>query len=190
MWLNRANCSASFPPFRHLAQNDPTRKRNGQAVETSNPLNGNAVMEEKRSGIVQAQQTEDGCARVKAGRATAFKSEGGITNELMNFTDTQLQACFELKLGDQMNGVPADLREVGALIATHDWFRMLEGAHSSRVHETIERLLSPRLRPGLHGWFRRPDSNRGTAAIEFRDRLNQLAGERLEQAEGPALNPS
>ena len=108
----------------------------------------------------------------------------------MNFTDTQLQACFELKLSDQMNGIPADLREVGALIATHDWFRMLEGAHSTRVHETIERLLSPGLRPGLQGWFRRPDSTRGTAAIEFRDRLNQLAGERLEQAGHLPLKPS
>lgn len=107
----------------------------------------------------------------------------------MNFTDTQLQACFELKLVDQMSGVPAELREVGALVATHDWFRMLEGAHSSRVHETIERLLSPGLRPELQGWFRRPESNRGTAAIEFRDRLNQLAGERLEQAKGPPRNP-
>jgi hypothetical protein len=146
--------------------------------------------EEKQNGIVQAQQIEDGCAHTSARQARAFKSEAGITDKLMNFTDTQLQACFELKLSDQTSGVPANLKEVGALIATHDWFRMTEGAHSSRVHETIECLLSPRLRPGLQGWFQRPDSNRGTAAIEFRDRLNQLAGERLEQAQDLPLNPS
>jgi hypothetical protein len=78
-----------------------------------------------------------------------------------NFTDTQLQACFELKLADQPGGVPSELHEVGALIATHDWFRMLEGSHSERVHETIERLLSPELRPGLHRWYRRPAQTRG-----------------------------
>jgi hypothetical protein len=104
----------------------------------------------------------------------------------MNFTDKQLQACFELKLADQAGGVPPELREVSALIATHDWFRMLEGAHSSRVHETIELLLSPSLRPGLHGWFRRPGSNQGTAATELRDRLNQLGRRKTRTGRGSA----
>ena len=99
----------------------------------------------------------------------------------MSFADTQLQACFELKLADQASGAPEDLREVGALIATHDWFRMLEGAHSDRVHETIERLLTPGLRQGLHRWYRSPGSNTGAAAIEFRNQLSRAAGEKLEQ---------
>src|SRR5436190_3531778 len=102
-------------------------------------------------------------------------------NDLVNFSDTQLQACFELNLADQAAGVSATLRQVGALMATHDWFRLLEGGHSSRVHETIDRLLSPSLRPGLHEWYRRPEFNQGPAAIAFRERLNQLAGERLQE---------
>jgi hypothetical protein len=108
----------------------------------------------------------------------------------VTFTDTQLQACFELKLIDQAADLPDELREVGALMATHDWFRMLEGFHSARVHETTERLLSPGLRPGLRRWYRHPAINLGTAAIEFRDRLSRVAGERLEQAEDLPVNPS
>ena len=107
----------------------------------------------------------------------------------MNFTDTQLQACFELYLTEAGDGSD-ELREVGALLATHDWFRMLEGSRSSRVQETIDRLLSPALRPGLHQWYRRPGTNPGAAATEFRDQLSQLAGERLEKADHPAPNPA
>ena len=99
----------------------------------------------------------------------------------MNSTDTQLQACFELYLAGA-RGVSDELREVSALLATHDWFRMLEGPHSPRVQETIERLLSPPLRPGLRRWYRRPGIGLGAAATEFRDQLSQLAGEPLEKA--------
>jgi hypothetical protein len=105
----------------------------------------------------------------------------------MNFTDTQLQACFELYL-TEARGVAAEFREVSALLATHDWFRMLEGSHSPRVQETIERLLSPAVRPGLRRWYRRPDTKLGAAATEFRDQLSQLAGARLEAAELPTPN--
>jgi hypothetical protein len=108
--------------------------------------------------------------------------------KIMNFTDTQLQACFELYLAEA-RGVSDELQEVSALLATHDWFRMLEGSHSSRVQETIEHLLSPALRPGLHRWYRRPGANLGAAATEFRDQLSHLAGERLEKAEPLALRP-
>jgi hypothetical protein len=105
--------------------------------------------------------------------------------KIMNFADTQLQACFELYLTGA-RGVSDELREVSALLATHDWFRMLEGPHSPRVQETIEHLLSPPLRPGLRRWYRDPGANLGAAATEFRDQLSQLAGERLEKAEPPA----
>jgi hypothetical protein len=108
--------------------------------------------------------------------------------KIMNFADTQLQACFELYLAEA-RGVSDELREVSALLATHDWFRMLEGSHSSRVQETIERLLSPALRPGLHRWYRRPGANLGATATAFRDQLSQLAGEQLERAEHPPLKP-
>ena len=101
---------------------------------------------------------------------------------IMDFTDTQLQSCFELYL-TEARGLSDELREVSALLATHDWFRMLEGSHSSRVQETIERLLSPALRSGLHRWYRHPAAKLGAAAIEFRDQLSRVAGERLEKAE-------
>ena len=102
--------------------------------------------------------------------------------KIMDFADTQLQACFELYLAEA-HGVSDELREVSALLATHDWFRMLEGSHSSRVQETIERLLSSALRPGLHRWYRRPGASLGAAATQFRDQLSLLAGERLENVE-------
>ena len=66
----------------------------------------------------------------------------------MTFQDSQLQQCYETHLyegGDSLE----DLGPVHALIATHDWFVTLEGNHSVRVHETIDRLLSAPMRPGL-----------------------------------------
>src|ERR1051325_9503839 len=96
----------------------------------------------------------------------------------MNFTDTQLQACFDLNFAEAPRN-SGELRQVGALIATHDWFRMIEGPHSSRVHETIDHLLSAALRAELRRWYRRPGGNGGTAAIELRDHLSRLAGERF-----------
>jgi len=98
---------------------------------------------------------------------------------IMNFRDTQLEACFELNLA-KASGVSDELRQVSALIATHDWFWMIEGRHSSRVHETIDHLLSPGLRAGLRDWYRRSGAEMNSTAIEFRDHLSQLAGERLE----------
>ena len=97
----------------------------------------------------------------------------------MNFIDTQLQACFENNFAEA-GGASDELRQVGALIATHDWFQMLEGSHSARVHETIDLLLSPGLRPGLRDWYRRSAAEMSSTGIEFRDHLSRLAGEKLE----------
>ena len=67
-------------------------------------------------------------------------------DRMINFTDPQLQKCFESNFTEA--GGPSDeLRQVRALIAAQDLFRMLEGPHSSRVHETIWQLLVPKLRP-------------------------------------------
>ena len=82
------------------------------------------------------------------------------------------------------------MRQVCALIATHDLFQTLEGPHSVRVHETIEHLLSPGLRPVVREWYRRCGPELDRAAIEFRDLLSQLAGERLEDPADVPLNPS
>jgi hypothetical protein len=96
----------------------------------------------------------------------------------VNFTDTQLQACFELSFAGAKSASD-DLRHVHALIATYDWFSMIEGPHSSRVHETIDHLIAPGLRPGLHRWYRRSGANPDAAAIKFRDYLSQLTGEKF-----------
>ena len=97
----------------------------------------------------------------------------------MNFTDPQLQHCYDLNfaaVADRSN----ELRQVRALIAAHDLFRLIEGPHSRRVHEIIEHLLLPRLRLGLRSWYQRSGAETNRAEVEFRDQLNRLAGEKLE----------
>jgi hypothetical protein len=102
----------------------------------------------------------------------------------MKFTDAQLQTCYERNLAASAELVE-EVREVCALIAVHDVFLMMEGPHSSRVHETIERLLMPGLRSVLHRWYQRAGADLDPAAIAFRDHLSQLAGERLETGYAP-----
>jgi hypothetical protein len=97
----------------------------------------------------------------------------------VTFTDTQLQACFERNLAgtDERD----ELRYVRALMATYDWFRVLEGPHGRRAHDTIDLLLSRELRPSLQRWYRQPGAClEGDGAVAIRDYLNQLAGEKLE----------
>jgi hypothetical protein len=108
---------------------------------------------------------------------------------MMNFTDPQLQQCYDGQ-PVEAGGDFADLRQVRALIATHDTFQMLEGDHSARVHETIERLLSAELRPELRRWYQRRGAGTNSAAVEFRERLSRLAGERLENSNKNPDNPS
>ena len=89
-----------------------------------------------------------------------------------------------------MTGCSGAVRQVNALIATHDFFQMLEGSHSSRVHETMEALLSPELRPGLRDRYRLFNADLNAADLAFRDQLNVLAGEKLEREENLPDNPS
>jgi hypothetical protein len=67
---------------------------------------------------------------------------------------------------------------------------MLEGAHSARVHETIDRLLSAEMRPALRHWYGRSGLEMDLIAIEFRNQLSRLAGEQLESTPEIPLNPS
>jgi hypothetical protein len=41
----------------------------------------------------------------------------------------------------QANDDSEPFRQIHVLIAAHDWFQLLEGQHSTRVHEVIDRLL-------------------------------------------------
>ena len=97
----------------------------------------------------------------------------------MNFTDRQLQKCYESNLA-ALPGFPSELRPISALMAAHDLFRLVEGPHSARVHEAIQQLLLPNLRQALRGWYRRPDAETDPEAIELREHLSGLAGEKLE----------
>lgn len=107
----------------------------------------------------------------------------------MNFKDTQLQKCYDVQL--VAAGETSDeLRQVCALIATHDLFMAFEGAHSARVHETIERLLSAPMRPALRRWYQRPGAATDCSTVEFREQLSQLAGERLEITAEISHNPT
>ena len=107
----------------------------------------------------------------------------------MNFKDTQLQQCYDRNLVEA-GDASGDLRRVRALIATHDFYQMLEGAHSTRVHKTIEYLLSAGLRPELRRWYQHSGAGTDSAAIEFREQLSQLAGERLEITAEISHNPT
>lgn len=96
----------------------------------------------------------------------------------LSFADPQLEKCYGSQFAKAAD--PSDdLRQVRALIATHDLFQMLEGAHSARVHETLEQLLRPGVRSGLRRWYQRTDAGTDHAAVEFRTWLSQLAGERF-----------
>ena len=97
----------------------------------------------------------------------------------MKFTDAQLQKCYDQNFAGA-NDCPEPLREVRALIGVHDWFQMLEGQHSTRVHEVIDHLLLPELRVGLRGWYQRSGAEKDSATVEFRTQLNGLTGEKLE----------
>jgi hypothetical protein len=107
----------------------------------------------------------------------------------VNFTDQQLQKCYDSHLIGA-GGFSDELRQVRALIAVHDWFQMLEGPHSSRVHETRERLLLPEMRAGLRRWYQRSGADRDPTAVVLRDHLSQLAGEKLETITDILHNPS
>jgi len=97
----------------------------------------------------------------------------------VKFTDVQLQKCYDQKFAEAKDSSEL-LRQVHALIGVYDWFQMLEGQHSSRVHEVIDQLLLPELRAGLREWYQRPGADTDSATIEFRTQLNRMTGEQLE----------
>ncbi len=61
----------------------------------------------------------------------------------------------------------------------YDWYAQVDGADSTQAHEALELLLSEELRPALRGWYQRWGNDMNPAALEFRQRLSGLAGEKL-----------
>ena len=107
----------------------------------------------------------------------------------VNFSDSELQKSYDLNLAAVI-GSSEGVRQACALIAVHDFFQMIEGPHSARVHEIMDRLLSPGMRSGLRDWYRQCGTRLNASAAAFRDQLNTLAGERLELEENISGNPS
>jgi hypothetical protein len=111
----------------------------------------------------------------------------------VTFTDAQLQRCYDQNFAEA-NDVSERSRQIHALMAVHDWFRLMEGRHSSRVHQVMDQLLLPELRVELRGWYQRPGAETDSATIEFRTQLNRMTGEQLEKSVGISLvdpmNPS
>jgi len=108
---------------------------------------------------------------------------------IVDFEDVQLQGCYDTHLGERGESLE-DLGPIYALIATHDWFVMLEGSHSTRVHQTVDCLLSARMRPALRRWYRRSGVELDSAGVTLRDQLSRLAGERLEHGVETSSQPS
>jgi len=94
----------------------------------------------------------------------------------MMFRDIQLQQYYARAFVDSVR-FSGGLRQVCAVLAVHDFFQMMEGPHSERVHETMEALTSAQLRPALREWYARCGSELDGAAIALRDQLSQLMGE-------------
>ena len=106
----------------------------------------------------------------------------------MNFSDPQLEECYARKF-TQAADFSGEMRQVCALIAVHDFFQMMEGPHSARVHETIDRLRTPNLRGGLRDWYRYCGVKLTPVEIEFREQLSRLTRENLECIDMP-VSPS
>jgi len=106
----------------------------------------------------------------------------------VRFNDSQLRHCCESNL--EASGTPRDAaHQVVALQAVQKTSLILEGAHSSRVHETTDVLLVCELRPELCRWYQRENGDRNAAAVSFRKRLNPSPGKRLEAVAHIPLNP-
>src|SRR5262249_3713319 len=96
----------------------------------------------------------------------------------MIFRDAKLQARCERAAGKLVD-YPPDHLPVAGLFDAWYWFYVTEGQDSPRAAEAVEHLLSPELRPALREWFKRWSEDMNENALQLRDRLGELAGERF-----------
>jgi hypothetical protein len=96
----------------------------------------------------------------------------------MTFRDPQLQKRFE-RVVSTFHDCPQNQLPVCALLDAFQWFCLVDGDQSPRVGEAIELLLSPEMRPALRDWYRRLGDEINPFAIEFRDQLGAIAGEKF-----------
>ena len=93
----------------------------------------------------------------------------------MKFKHTELQKHVD-RAASLITGLPDDERPVFGLMDAWYWFRVTQGEESPIA---VELLLSTDRRPALRNWYRRCGESMNPAAIEFRDFLSRLAGERF-----------
>jgi hypothetical protein len=96
----------------------------------------------------------------------------------MTINDPQLKTHVERVVG-LMTSLPEDVRPVCGLLDGYNWFSLVAGADSAQAREALSLLISAELRPGLRRWYQRCGSEMNPAALEFRLRLGDLAGERF-----------
>ncbi len=102
----------------------------------------------------------------------------GAVGERVTLRDPQLQKHFD-RVVSLVQDCPAEQVPICALLDAWHWFHLTEGDDSPQAKEAIEHLLSTEMRPGLRSWYQRWGTKMNPAAIEFRSRLSELAGERL-----------
>jgi hypothetical protein len=56
-------------------------------------------------------------------------------------------------------------------------FNLSKAKIHQKVIESVEKLLSPELRPALQAWYQRFGDDMNANALQFRERLSALAGE-------------
>ena len=96
----------------------------------------------------------------------------------MTFRDTKLRKRFE-RVISTVQDCPPDQLAVCALLDACQWFRLIDGDDSPRSSEALELLLSPEPRPALRDWYRRMGDEMNPFAMDFRDQLSALAGEKF-----------
>jgi hypothetical protein len=98
---------------------------------------------------------------------------------IVKFRDEQLEQHFGRTMSLPAGGLPEEQRQIRALMDAYGWFHLIEGEQSPRVAEAIEHLLSPELRSALRDWYKRAGDDMNPAAMDFRERLSELSGEKF-----------
>lgn len=96
----------------------------------------------------------------------------------MQFEDPELQSVYERNFRC-LQYEDSGLREVQSILGAYDWFHLIDRHGSPRVAAIMDALLSPDLRPALRRWYARCGESMNPAAVEFRERLSNLAGEKF-----------
>ena len=100
----------------------------------------------------------------------------------MTIHDARLREHYDKTIGFAESiplSCPVEERPVMALLDAYYRFAFTDGEESPVARECLQHLLSPELRPALRGWYRRFGDKMNSSAVEFRDRLSGLAGERF-----------